>query len=109
MGNRQADTGNLVLNSGGCNKVDLLSLFFGAPCLVSGLAMLFFPRKRRLAAEAKVADRKAQLALGGTERYFEEGRSLEAYPLPTTDGKWRVMGAFFTICGIALVGLSFFR
>jgi hypothetical protein len=71
--------------------------------------MLFFPRKRRLAAEAKLADRKAQLAAGGTERYFEEGRALEAYPLPSTDGKWRVMGAFFTICGITLVVLSFFR
>ena len=89
--------------------MDLQSLFFGASSLASGVAMLFFPRKRRLSAEAKVSDRKAQLAAGGTERYFEEGRTLEAYPLPATDGKWRVRGAFFTAVGIVLLGLSFFR
>jgi hypothetical protein len=109
MCDRHVYTGNLVLNSGGSDKVDVQSLFLGVPCLFFGLAMLFFPRKRRLAAQAKVADRKAQLAVGGTDRYFEEGRTLEAYPLPTTDGKWRVRGAFLTACGIALLGLPYFR
>ena len=89
--------------------MDLMSLFIGVPTLVSGSAMLFFPRKKRLEAEAKVAIRKAQLRAGAAERYFEEGRTLDAYPLPATDGKWRSKGAFFTVCGIALLCFAYFR
>jgi hypothetical protein len=98
----------LALNSKGSNELDLQALFIGIPCLAFGLAMLLFPRKRRLAAEAKVLERTTQLAAGGTERYFEEGRTLKAYPLPSTDGKWRIKGAFFSAVGIMLIGLSFF-
>jgi len=89
--------------------VDLMSVFIGVPALVSGSAMLFFPRKKRLEAEAKVAIRKAQLTAGASERYFEEGRTLDAYPLPATDRKWRTKGAFLTACGIALLCLAYFR
>jgi hypothetical protein len=71
--------------------------------------MLFFPRKKRLEAVANVAIRKAQLAAGASERYFEEGRTLDAYPLPATDGNWRTKGAFLTACGITLLCRAFFR
>jgi len=81
----------------------------GALSLAAGLGMFVFPRRKRLTAEARLAERKAQLAAGASERYFEEGRSLDAYPLPTTDAKWRMRGAFFTLCGLALLVLSVIR
>jgi hypothetical protein len=89
--------------------VDLQSLFIGLPCLAVGLATLIFPRKRRLAAESNLAVRKAELADGASERYFEERRALDAYPLPATDGKWRVRGGLLTVSAIALLALSYFR
>lgn len=85
------------------------SLVIGALCLPSGLGMFIFPRKQRLAAEAKVRFRRQQLAAGAPELYFEEARALEAYPLPATDIRWRIRGAFFTVCSVALLVLGFIR
>jgi hypothetical protein len=89
--------------------MDFQSLAIGALCLPSGLGMLIFPRKKRLNAEAKVLLRKEQLAAGAPERYFEEGRTIAAYPLPATDTKWRVRGALLTICGLTMLLLGFAR
>lgn len=84
-------------------------LIVGGFCLFSGIEMLIFPRKKRLAAEAKIRSRKQELAAGAPERYFEEGRSIDAYPLPPTDSRWRIKGAFLTVCGVALWLLDYFR
>ncbi len=84
-------------------------MFFGAFSLASGLVMLVLPRRGRLAAEAQASTRKAQLAAGAPERFFEERRSLEAYPPAPTDRRWRLKGAFFTVLGIALLALALFR
>lgn len=89
--------------------MDYQSLFIGLPALVGGAGMLLFPRARRLAAEARLARRKSQLADGEPERFFEERRTLDAYPLPATDGRWRAKGAFFTVCGAALIVMSYYR
>ena len=67
-------------------------MFFGASSLASGLVMLALPRRSRLAAEAEARSRKAQLAAGAPERFFEERRSLEAYPPAPTDRRWQVKG-----------------
>ena len=91
------------------SAVDMLSLMIGGTALACGLPMLFFPREERLVAEAKVLARKAELAAGADEHFFEERRSLEAYPPPKTDRKWRIKGAFLTTSGVALLLLSFFR
>ena len=87
--------------------MNLQALFIGAFCLPTGLGMLVFPRRKRLITEAKVTRRKEQLAVGAAERFFEEGRSLVAYPLPATDLKWRIKGAFLTACGIVLLVLGY--
>ncbi len=89
--------------------VHLQFLIVGGFCLFSGIQMLIFPRKKRLAAEAKIRSRKQELAAGAPERYFEEGRSIDAYPLPPTDSRWRIKGAFLTVCGVALWLLDYFR
>ena len=83
--------------------VNLQSLVIGAFSLFSGAGMLIFPRRKRLAAEAKVAHRKEQLAAGAPERYFEESRSLDAYPLPATE----IKGAFMTVVGLTLLLLGY--
>lgn len=89
--------------------MNLQSLIIAAFCLASGLGMLIFPRQQRLAAEAKVRLRKQELAAGDSERYFEEARSIDAYPLPANDTKWRLRGAILMACGIALLLLGYFR
>jgi len=71
--------------------------------------MLALPRRSRLAAEADARSRKAQLAAGAPERFFEERRSLEAYPPAPTDRRWQMKGAFFTLLGIALLSLAILR
>ena len=88
--------------------MNLQALVIGAFCLPSGLGMLIFPRRKRLAAEARVALRNEELATGASERYFEERRSIDAYPLPATDTKWQIKGAFFTVLGLALLLLGYF-
>lgn len=89
--------------------MNLQSLIIGAFCLPSGLGMLIYPRKRRLAAESKVARRKDDLAAGASERYFEEARSIDAYPLPVTDMGWRTKGALLTTIGLVLLLLGYVR
>jgi hypothetical protein len=89
--------------------MNLLLLFVGVPGLISGVRMLLFPHQRRLKAEGRVAHRKAQLASGEAERFFEERRTLDVYPLPSTGAKWRMRGALLTACGIALLVLAFVR
>ncbi|WP_343612645.1 hypothetical protein [Novosphingobium sp.] len=89
--------------------MNLQALVIGAFCLPSGLGMLIYPRKRRLAAEAKVALRKEELAAGSSERYFEERRSIDAYPLPATDTGWRTKGALLTAAGLILLLIGYFR
>jgi hypothetical protein len=91
------------------DTVNLQALVIGAFCLTSGFGMLIFPRKKRLVAEAKVARRREELAAGAPERYFEEARSIAAYPLPSTDKKWQIKGAFFTALGLALLLIGYSR
>jgi len=90
------------------SAVNLQPLVIGAFCLPAGLGMLISPRKKRLAAQAKATLRSKELAAGASERYFEERRSIDAYPLPATDAKWQIKGAFFTVLGLALLLLGYF-
>jgi hypothetical protein len=87
-------------------SMDLQLLSGGIIGLATGLPMLLFARRTRLAARAKAESRMAQLSAGASQRYFEEARSLIAYPLPATDEKWRTRGLVFTTGGMILLGLS---
>lgn len=89
--------------------MDAQSMLIGAFSLASGLVMLVLPRRSRLAAEAEARSRKAQLDAGAPERFFEERRSIDAYPPAPTDRRWRLKGAVFTVLGITLLALALFR
>lgn len=89
--------------------MDLQFLFIGLCSLASGVPMLVIPRKKRLAAEKNLSTRKVQLAAGASEHYFEERRTLDAYPPPGTDAKWRMRGALLTGGGVALLVLSYIQ
>lgn len=51
-------------------------------------------RVKLVIAEAKVAQRKEQLEAGGSERFFEGGRFIDAYPVPATYMKWSIKSVF---------------
>jgi hypothetical protein len=88
--------------------VNLQLLIMGIFCLATGLPMLLFAHRARLERKTATDIRKAELAAGASERYFEEQRTLNAYPAPETDGKRRMRGLLLTAGGIILLGLSFF-
>jgi hypothetical protein len=66
--------------------VNLQSLIMGIFCLATGLPMLLIAHRTRLDAKAATDARKAELAAGASERYFEEQRTLNTYPVPETTG-----------------------
>ncbi|WP_298198937.1 hypothetical protein [Novosphingobium sp.] len=68
----------------------------------SGGVAALFPRARRLRREA----RRAELSAGAEERFFEEARALDAYPLPRTDIGIRLAGLGMVALGLVLVGLE---
>lgn len=78
-------------------------LIYGATTAAGGVPILLNARKKRLLAHAAVAKRLDELAAGATEFYFEERRSLEAYPPPSSDAKMRWLGFMLTILGIAMI------
>ena len=61
--------------------MDLEPVIYGSLALIGGLPMMIFPRRKRLEAEARIARRREELNKGAGERYFEEGRAIEAYCL----------------------------
>ncbi|WP_206240889.1 hypothetical protein [Novosphingobium terrae] len=77
------------------------ALLIGGVISLSGLAMLAFSRKQRLAAVL----RKAQLAAGESEAYFEEGRSIQTYPTSA----WRLRGVLLTFIGIIMLIFAYVR
>ncbi len=83
--------------------MNYLLVFYGALSLMSGVPILLNAKKRRVVAETSVAKRLAEIAGGAEESYFEERRSLEAYPPPSSDTKMRWLGALLTVLGIASI------
>ena len=61
--------------------------------LAAGVALMVVPGRIRRRAERIHAERLAQLDAGGEESFFEERRSLEAWPPPRHDRSWRWLGA----------------
>ena len=84
------------------NKGNLLELL---PVLATGLALLLWPRRLRSKAAEQRARRMAELDSGSEEAFFEERRTLEAYP-PLGAGGWRILGALLVLLAMALVALG---
>ena len=65
-----------------------------------GLGLMWLPHKYRQRAQGRQAARLAELDAGDDEHFFEERRSLEAYPPSKSDRVWQLLGA------VALLGGS---
>ncbi len=80
--------------------MNLQSLMIGGMSLFAGIPMLAIPNVKRLKAEARIARRKAEIDEGGSGHFFEERRSLDAFPPPKSDRGWRVKGMIATLLGL---------
>lgn len=90
------------------NGMDWQLLFYGSFSLISGIPMLLFPARRRHAAVKAWKHRLQDIDAGEPEQFFEERRSLEAYPPYSTDRKWRLVGAFLTFGGVLMLFRAFY-
>ena len=86
--------------------MDFFGFAIGILSLVSGIPMAVWPHRKRKAAQAAWSERLAQLDAGAEETFFEERRSLLAYPPYKSDRKMRAAGIFLVLCGIAMIALS---
>jgi hypothetical protein len=89
--------------------MDLVSLSIGVVSLASGAPMLLVPRRSREKTQAVWKSRVAELNAGADERYFEEGRTLDAYPPIATDTKKRAFGGLLVVIGLALIVMAVVR
>jgi len=89
--------------------VDYQAFYSGLMGVLVGTPMLVSATKKKDAAERAQRSRLHELKTGRDERFFEERRSLEAYPPFKSILGWRVAGAFFLIGGIFLIVLSVLR
>ncbi|WP_395395458.1 hypothetical protein WBP07_08380 [Novosphingobium sp. BL-8A] len=87
--------------------MDALPLFLGIPTLARGVPMALRPARNRSIANARWRQRLEELEGGAPESYFEERRSLIAYPPCRTDRRTRVVGILSVFIGLALIALSF--
>ncbi|EIZ79347.1 hypothetical protein WSK_2193 [Novosphingobium sp. Rr 2-17] len=83
--------------------MDWQSLIYGSLSLISGVPMLLFPAQKRNAAVKAWKSRMQEIKAGKPEQFFEELRSLEAYPPYSTDRKWRAVGALLTFGGVVML------
>jgi hypothetical protein len=65
--------------------------------LVLGVAMLLRGDVFARGAARRHEKRLSELRAGREERFFEERRSLEAYPPFAKSGTWRILGALLTV------------
>ena len=82
--------------------MDLMSVWFGVCALASGGAIVAWPDRKRRAWQARLDALRA----GAPERYFEELRTLEAYPVPASNGRVRFSGVVMLGVGAVLIGLG---
>ena len=80
-------------------------MWFGACALASGASLAVRPERRRRAWQSRIDALRA----GAPERYFEELRALEAYPVPPSDRRLRLYGVALLLCGAVLTGLGLMR
>ena len=89
--------------------MNLQLLVIGGLALTTSIPTAIFPRRRREITEAAIAIRKAELAAGAPERFFEEGRAIDAYPPPRTDRGWLIKGVVLSLAGISCIILGIIR
>jgi hypothetical protein len=86
-------------------SINLQYVAIGVMNTAVGLRMLVEPQH----FHTKIDKRKTELDAGAPERFFEERRTLVAYPPPASVRGWRFKGTVLMLLGIACVSVSFFR
>jgi hypothetical protein len=74
-------------------------LLWPAAAILNGLAMMLIPHWFRARAQARHEQRLAARLARGSDAYFEELRSLEAYPPQVRALVWRGFGFAFIVMG----------
>lgn len=91
--------------------MDSLALITGAIVSANGLRLVLRPQSREQLEREREA-RVAEIAAGSPERFFEEKRSLEAYPTskwePKSQRTVRVLGVISLVAGALLIGRGVF-
>ncbi|TCM14998.1 hypothetical protein EDF56_11145 [Novosphingobium sp. PhB165] len=67
---------------------------------------MFWPGRKRAEAEAHQRRRIDQLDSGAEETFFEERRTIFAYPPPKSDTKMRINGTLQVLLGAASIALA---
>ncbi len=76
-----------------------LLLLWPAAAVIGGIALALMPRLFRARARARYEQRLAARLARGTDAYFEELRSLRAYPPPARALIWRGLGGVLIALG----------
>ena len=86
-----------------------LSIILGVGAVLVGAPMILNPAKARQSAEAKWKRRVAELEGGAEKNFFEEHRTLKAYPPLSSDEKKRALGVLLVLLGGAEILMNIFR
>ncbi|MCJ2181564.1 hypothetical protein MTR62_02395 [Novosphingobium sp. 1949] len=81
-------------------------VFIGVSSIASGIAPTVWPHRRREKALHDRAERMAAIDAGAPETYFEERRTLDAYPPPRSDRRMRFLGVGQITLGTAILLLD---
>lgn len=74
----------------------------GVATILSGALMFFKPSRERRAWRKRLEELQA----GAKEAFFEERRSLEAYPPLSTNTKQRAFAVLLILLGVATIVIS---
>jgi hypothetical protein len=86
-----------------------LNLILGVGALLAGVPMVLKPGKARQDTQRAWQRRVAELESGAEETFFEEHRTLKAYPPLSSNGKKRAFGVFLVAVGASVIVLSLLR
>jgi hypothetical protein len=67
--------------------------------ILSGILLLWYPKRHRIEATRRHAARLAEIDAGADERFFEERRALLAYPPASSDPAWQSLGSLLFLLG----------
>ena len=90
-------------------SASLLSIIPGLALLVTGFTMTFYPDRHRVDRTAEFQRRLDDRMARGTDSYFEELRTIQAYSKPSPIKTIRRFGILFLLLGLVGLGLNLSR
>jgi hypothetical protein len=87
--------------------VDYLALFAGTMSLWQGLRRVIAPRRSHSLELQNRNMRLAEIEAGASESFFEEYRSLKAYPVTPSHRVWQMAGWLWVLAGLLFLAMGF--